>query len=131
MIGIFRFRKAFKKINKFITVLAYFTLNSWTFGYQHTTELWKGLNEVDKKNFSFDMKSLNWDHYFDTYYVALREILLEEPLDNLLEGEKHINRYALYGYFELFLIFIFFSQIDHSVLHLCSTSTRTISLFPS
>lgn len=95
-------------MNKFINILSYFTLNSWTFGYQHTTKLWKDLNEVDRKNFNFDMKSLNWDKYFDTYYVALREILLKEPLDNLLEGQKHVQKYALHEYFECFFFLIFF-----------------------
>lgn len=95
-------------MNKFINILSYFTLNSWTFGYQHTTKLWKDLNEVDRKNFNFDMKSLNWDKYFDTYYVALREILLKEPLDNLLEGQKHVQKYALHEYFECFFFFLIF-----------------------
>lgn len=94
MTNIFRLRYAFVKIDKFIAVLSYFTLNSWTFGYQHTTELWQGLNEVDKKNFDFDMKCLNWDRYFDTYYVAIREILLQEPLDNLIEGQTHLKKYG-------------------------------------
>ncbi|KAF7286596.1 hypothetical protein GWI33_004636 [Rhynchophorus ferrugineus] len=91
-------RKAYKKIDKFCNVLAYFTLNEWTFEYNNTATLWKNLNDKDKINFPFDMENLDWKIYFDTYIVAMREFLLNEFLDNLEQGRAHLKRITILHY---------------------------------
>ncbi|XP_030756630.1 fatty acyl-CoA reductase wat-like [Sitophilus oryzae] len=90
--------KAYEKIAKFSSVLAYFTLREWTFDYSNTVSLWESLNETDKKNFAFDMSSINWVDYFDTYLVAMREFLIMDPLDSLKEGRIFMRRATIFHY---------------------------------
>lgn len=90
--------KIHEKIGKFVDVLSYFTLGEWDFDRTNTVNLWNSLNETDKKNFAFDMDSLDWVHYFDTYLITLREFLLLEYLDNHEAGAAVIRRNATLHY---------------------------------
>ncbi|XP_030756623.1 fatty acyl-CoA reductase wat-like isoform X1 [Sitophilus oryzae] len=84
--------RIYKKINNGLQSVSFFSLGEFRFSYGNTTALWESLNEKDKTIFPFDMKTLDWEDYFSTYLVALRELLVHENLDNLDAGRKHYNR---------------------------------------
>ncbi|CAG9770339.1 unnamed protein product [Ceutorhynchus assimilis] len=79
-------RLAHRKIEKFIISVVHFTLNEWKFIDRNTQCLWDELNDRDKENFPFDIKVLDWQDYFDTSLVALREFVSMDFLDTLDEG---------------------------------------------
>ncbi|XP_050299737.1 fatty acyl-CoA reductase wat-like isoform X6 [Anthonomus grandis grandis] len=99
--------KAYSKINKFMSVLSHFTCNQWTYEYNNTVESWQNLNNIDKRNFPFDMSTIDWQDYFDTYLVAMREFLVKEPLDNLEAGRRWLKiiNTTHYAVFTLLTVF--------------------------
>lgn len=90
--------KAYRKINKFIDVIAYFATQQWFFQNKNTQELWSRLNEEDQKLFGFNMATVDWDLYFYTYVRGARVYLFKDSLDTLPEGEKKYFRLKVAHY---------------------------------
>lgn len=90
--------KVYKKIDKFVSVLSYFTLNEWTFDTTNTRNLWNSLNEKDKDIFPFDMGAPDWSNYFVTYTATVREVLAKDFLDTLVQGRVHFKRLDIIHY---------------------------------
>ena len=89
---IFGIRNISRKMSKYVDVLSYFSLNEWDFDNTNTMLLWDKLNSQDKKNFYFDIRTLNWHEYWDTISVSMREFLGFDFLDTLEEGRRHTKR---------------------------------------
>lgn len=82
----------YKKIYKFSNVIHYFSTRQWTFRNDNVAKLWEKMNAVDRKIFFFDMKSLDWDHYFFLHVRGLRVYMLNDPLDTLEESKAKYRK---------------------------------------
>ncbi|RZF49235.1 hypothetical protein LSTR_LSTR016204, partial [Laodelphax striatellus] len=71
------------KIDKFSTVLTYFATRKWVFTNQNVQNLWRRLSPEDQAKFNFDMKKLDWDHFFYNYIRGLRVYLLKDDMSTL------------------------------------------------
>jgi fatty acyl-CoA reductase len=89
----FRLVKIYKKINRFCNVLSYFSTHEWKFTNNNIQELWKKLNEDDKKVFDFDIDGLDWDRYLYNYVRGIRIYLLKEDLSTVPQGLARQKRY--------------------------------------
>lgn len=83
-------------MHKFIDILTYFSLQSWTFHDENTRSLVSRLSELDQKLFNFDISKLNWDDYFKRHVEGIRKYIMKDTDEDSLEkGKKHIQRSAL------------------------------------
>lgn len=89
--------KSYQKLNKFIDVISYFSLKSWTFYDNNTRALSGRLSKSDQNLFQFDISKLNWVDYFEKHVLGVRKYILHDEDDSLLEGKKHAQRlYMIY-----------------------------------
>ncbi|KAL4113616.1 hypothetical protein QTP88_017210 [Uroleucon formosanum] len=89
---------AYKKINKFIGVITYFSLQSWTFHDNNTKSLLKKLSKLDQSLFRFDISELNWNEYFKKYMVGLRLYIVKDPIDTVPEALKRNRKLYMIHY---------------------------------
>ncbi|KAF2881898.1 hypothetical protein ILUMI_24279 [Ignelater luminosus] len=100
--------KGYKKIDKFLRVLAYFATQEWHFQNKNTQALWRKLNETDKKSFEFSLDLLDWDAFFSTYARGGRVYLCKDPMESLPQGRiKYRNLQIAHYTLCMVLLFIF------------------------
>lgn len=78
--------KTYNKIEKLLDVISYFATRQWVFRNNNTQELWKMLNDEDKKLFEFDINLLDWEMFFYTYFRGARVYLVKDPLNTAPEA---------------------------------------------
>ncbi|XP_064480324.1 putative fatty acyl-CoA reductase CG5065 isoform X1 [Ornithodoros turicata] len=70
--------KTYYKLELLLEALSYFTTHEWKFDTQHMMSMYDELSPEDKKEFNFDVQSLEWKPFFLNYAVGARDILLKE-----------------------------------------------------
>lgn len=64
-------------------MVSFFSLRQWDYQLDTINGLWKSLSPRDKEIFFFDMATLDWDSYFEKYYLGIRLYLLKDPIETL------------------------------------------------
>lgn len=106
--------KGYQKINKFMSVLAYFGMNKWNFENYNVQELWKKMSPEEQKLYFFSMKNFDWDEFFGFYLRGGRVYLLKDPLETIPKGrvkywKLFVMHYTLIAVlFFIFVKFLFF-----------------------
>uniref|UniRef100_A0A1B6D3B3 Fatty acyl-CoA reductase C-terminal domain-containing protein n=2 Tax=Clastoptera arizonana TaxID=38151 RepID=A0A1B6D3B3_9HEMI len=95
----------YKKIDKFSSVLSYFSTQSWKFSNQRVQSLWDRLSPEDKQVFQFNMKELDWDRFFYNYIRGIRVYLVKDDLSTLPQA---MIRWKRFYWAHQFLKLIFF-----------------------
>lgn len=83
----------YQKIDKFSTVLTYFATRKWDFTNQNVQNLFQKMSPEDKTTFNFDMKKLDWDHFFYNYIRGLRVYLLKDEMTTLPDAMVRWKRF--------------------------------------
>ncbi|ALC41205.1 CG17562 [Drosophila busckii] len=84
-----RLLRTYKKIHSNIESIYSFTVNSWSFETHNTDALWKSLSERDRQLFEFDMKSLDWNSYFNRALCGMRTYLAkDDPSEESLQRAR-------------------------------------------
>ncbi|XP_038219934.1 fatty acyl-CoA reductase wat-like [Zerene cesonia] len=91
-------KKAYRKIEKFSTVISYFSCRQWKFSNQNVQNLYKELCKADRHNFNFNMSELDWDMYFHNHVRGIRLYLLKDPLDTVPQGLRKQNMLKVANY---------------------------------
>jgi len=71
------------KIYKSVRTLQFFTSNTWIFSNDNSILLQDEMNDTDQQLFSFDMKDLDWSHYWRNYCIGLKQYLLQEDISRM------------------------------------------------
>lgn len=87
--------KAFKKGNKFMNVLSYFSKKTWKFSDTNVRALWNGMNKEDKLLFNFNMKSLDWNEYFKSAIPGVRYYIFKETSEDIPTALRKYKRQSL------------------------------------
>lgn len=90
-----RYVDRYRKIDRFIDVLEYFSTREWVFCNKNVQDLWHRLNDNDKTLFPFDIKKMHWKEYLDTYHNGIMTFLFKEGEDKLPAAKKYIRRCVL------------------------------------
>ncbi|XP_003243174.1 fatty acyl-CoA reductase wat isoform X1 [Acyrthosiphon pisum] len=88
----------YKKIHKFIEVIAYFALQSWTFHDNNTKSLIKKLSKLDQSLFKFDMNKLDWNEYFKKHVVGIRLYIVKDPMETVPVALKRNKKLFMIHY---------------------------------
>ncbi|XP_044262747.1 fatty acyl-CoA reductase wat-like [Tribolium madens] len=109
----------YRKISKLISLLSFFTTRSWTFETNNTERLFDKLDDKDKVVFNFDMKSFNWEKYWDKVIVGGRIYLLNDPLETVPKAKKKMVLLAAIHYVFIImmvcLLYWFFAPVVKAV----------------
>ncbi|RZF44559.1 hypothetical protein LSTR_LSTR001317 [Laodelphax striatellus] len=95
--------KIYRKIHKFSTVISFFANNQWKFTNDRVRILWSKMSESDKKDFNFDMDSVNWDKFAQNNVKGIRIYLFQDTPDTIPTGKRRM----------------FFFHILHRLVQLC------------
>lgn len=66
------------KLDGFMDILSYYTLNDWVFNDFNTQELLKKLSPTDQKLFPFDATKINWNKLVYNYTSGMKAIIVKE-----------------------------------------------------
>ena len=100
-------------------MLSYFDSNQWEFKSDNIRNLWDDMSIVDKKQFNFNMREIDWNTLFLRKLKGLRVYLLKEdpstiPKARILLNKLKIIHYSVLAltYFTiLFFIWILFKHV--------------------
>lgn len=88
-------------MHKFINVITYFSLKSWTFRDNNTRSLAKRMSKLDQSLFQMDMNNLDWDEYFQAHVFGIRLYILKDPLESIPEGIKRAKKLVNHHFIKL------------------------------
>ena len=74
-------------------VLNYFSTKKWDFGNDRVNAMHDKLTTQDRRKYFFDIKSIIWDTYFQTYIQGIRVYLIKDPLESLPVARVKWQRY--------------------------------------
>ncbi|XP_071576188.1 fatty acyl-CoA reductase wat-like [Temnothorax nylanderi] len=108
--------KTYKKVDKFSSVISYFSTRQWRFSNDAVVKLWSRVNPADRQIFNFDIDNLTWDSYLRHMMLGMRVYIAKDPMSTLDKGrEKYrklkIAHYTLLTVITILLVWGFISLI--------------------
>ncbi|XP_052132422.1 putative fatty acyl-CoA reductase CG8306 [Frankliniella occidentalis] len=115
-------------VSKSLARLAPFIFQEWFFDNKRTLELHESLSPADKEAFGLDIRSIQWNDYFEHMHAGVRRYLNnEEPKTLPAARKKHRTLYIL----NILVQIGFLSTIWFGISRLLGmTMTSTIWLYP-
>lgn len=89
---IYRLRKAYAKIDKFSSVISYFSSQQWRFCNDAVINLWERMNPADREIFNFNIDDLDWESYLKHMIPGIRVYLMNDPLDTIEKGREKYRK---------------------------------------
>lgn len=108
--------KVYKKIHKFSEVLAYFGTRKWHFSNENVQNLFENLSKEDRDLFNFDMRKLNWEEYYKTYGLGVRQYLLHESMSTIEQARKRYFRLKIFNFSLLIVLFLVGLNVIYRIL---------------
>nr|CAD7399648.1 unnamed protein product [Timema poppensis] len=90
--------KIYRKIDKYMVSMKYFTSFNWNFDNRNSMSLYKSLTPEDQEIFYFDSNSYDWRDYLRNSIDGGRVHLFKESLDTIPAGKSRLmkqNGYSL------------------------------------
>ncbi|XP_075545891.1 fatty acyl-CoA reductase 1-like [Dermacentor variabilis] len=87
-----RFVKLYKNVRKRMDVVQYFTTHGWLFRTNNVVGLARELSPKDKQSFNIDMRSLEWQSYWDQYSLGIRKYIFKAKDSELPNARRHLRR---------------------------------------
>ncbi|XP_066584285.1 fatty acyl-CoA reductase wat-like [Prorops nasuta] len=91
-----RLLKAYRKLNKFAAVTAFFSTSTWNFSNNNIIALWNSLSSKDKELFFFSMNDFDWDDYMKKCIGGIRLYIFKEDASTIPEAKKRMARFDFY-----------------------------------
>ncbi|XP_052889528.1 fatty acyl-CoA reductase wat-like [Anopheles moucheti] len=73
------YRRMVSKTNRFLELMAYFGLREWHIANENVVRLRTLLTPTEVSMLEFDLSTVNWDEYFQSYIPGIRRYFLAEP----------------------------------------------------
>ena len=84
--------RLYNRLSYSMDLLEFFATNEWVFENTNTQRLFEGLHPDDKRDFNFDVRTIDWPSYVQTYCYGIRLYILKEDLTNLEAAKMHLRR---------------------------------------
>lgn len=88
----------YKKVDKALITFAQYSVDEWFFHCKNQFLIWDKMSDVDKKRFNFDIKSVDWDFYYENVILGIRKYLLNEDHSTLPKARENVQRMQLRSY---------------------------------
>ncbi|NXG10505.1 FACR1 reductase, partial [Sakesphorus luctuosus] len=88
----FRMMKIFNRLHRSMTLLEYFSTQSWTWSSDNMNMLMSQLNTEDKKLYNFDVRQLHWSEYIESYCMGTKKYLLNEDMAGIPAAKQHLRK---------------------------------------
>ncbi|XP_070391766.1 fatty acyl-CoA reductase 1-like isoform X1 [Dermacentor albipictus] len=86
-----RFVQLYKNVRKRMDVVQYFTTHGWLFRTNNVVGLARELSPKDKQLFNIDMRSLDWQSYWDQYFLGIRKYLFNAKDSELPNARSRLR----------------------------------------
>ncbi|KAK9872053.1 hypothetical protein WA026_015303 [Henosepilachna vigintioctopunctata] len=90
--------KGYKKVRKFLDVIAYFAKRNWDFGSQNTKNLLASMTPEDREIFGFEMGNEGLETYMANAMLGGRTYLLQDPPSTIPAARKKVFRLKIAHY---------------------------------
>jgi fatty acyl-CoA reductase len=84
-------KEFYRKLDKYTAVTRHFVLNEFNFEERNAKQLWNSLDIVDQEMFPFNMATLDWNSYIESYVQGCRRFLLKEDPETIAKSRKKIR----------------------------------------
>ncbi|XP_077270693.1 fatty acyl-CoA reductase wat-like isoform X1 [Temnothorax americanus] len=98
--------KAYKKIDKFSSVISHFSTRQWRFSNDAVVKLWSRVNPADRQIFNFNIDNLSWDSYLRHMIPGMRVYIVKDPMSTLDQGREKYRKLKIAHYTLLTVITI-------------------------
>ncbi|XP_050689457.1 putative fatty acyl-CoA reductase CG5065 isoform X1 [Eriocheir sinensis] len=80
------------KMVKAVGALEYFMLRDWVFHNTRSQCLWDTLSPTDQEIYHFDIDSLDWGAYIETYQKGCKQYIMKEELKDLPKARRNMRK---------------------------------------
>ncbi|XP_065352981.1 putative fatty acyl-CoA reductase CG5065 [Cloeon dipterum] len=80
-----------EKLKKAAECLEYFSTHQWQFTNTNVVALQDRLCIEDRREFSFDVKEIQWQSYIENYVLGIRRFIFKDPPDTLCAARKNLQ----------------------------------------
>ncbi|KAL1426227.1 hypothetical protein MTO96_018412 [Rhipicephalus appendiculatus] len=99
------FVRRYEKVRRAVGVLEYFATHGWLFRTNNVQKLLDELSSTDAKLFNFDVRALEWGHYWKNYILGIRKYLFKAEDSKEPDARKHLRRlYVMHLFFQALLL---------------------------
>ena len=84
--------RLYDKADRAISALDFFTTRQWKFVNRNADMLQEKLSELDRRIFIFDVRTIDWDQYLESYVLGTRQYILKDDPKNIPLARKHLAR---------------------------------------
>ncbi|KAI4455140.1 male sterility protein 2-related [Holotrichia oblita] len=87
------YMRTFKSTFRMTNELSYFTTKNFTFLSKRMHYLLDRMAAEDKKLFFCDLRQLQWNEFFETYFLGMRMYVLRDPIKTAKAARIRLDRY--------------------------------------
>ena len=88
----YRLVKLQRRIYSANLALHYYVTQQWTFKNNNFLELRSKIKSKDKKDFFYELETINQTEYFRNGCIGGKEYILKEKIENLPKARAHLKR---------------------------------------
>lgn len=75
-----------------MSCLNYFTTHEWRFISENPIQLLEKMSPEDRRVFYFDVRTIDWPSYIETYALGTRRFILKDDPSTLPAARRHMTR---------------------------------------
>lgn len=104
-----RMLRIHSRVIRMVKLLEYFTSRQWLWSNDSVVQLFHSLSESDKQTFNFDIQSVVWKEYLESYCLGIRQHALHQNQTTIPHAKRvlqwifYIRRICLFGMSLLFI----------------------------
>ncbi|XP_057366398.1 putative fatty acyl-CoA reductase CG5065 [Daphnia carinata] len=84
--------RLYDKAHRAMSCLNYFTTHEWRFISENPIHLLEKMSPEDRRIFYFDVRTIDWASYLETYALGTRRFILKDDPSTLPAARRHLTR---------------------------------------
>ncbi|XP_041367398.1 fatty acyl-CoA reductase 1-like [Gigantopelta aegis] len=87
-----RMVRIYNRLHRTMSIMAFFTSNSWEWSYNNTDMLINAMSPEERKMFYLDPRPLHWPTYIENYILGTKKYLLKEDMVDVPAARAHLKK---------------------------------------